>query len=516
MRVAATAESVGAEQPFRELLELGSGGMARVYLADSQAFGLRKLVVLKVPNPEMCADATLRAAFWREAELSAQMNHPNVVQVMAVVEYQGAPVIVMEYLDGVPLSLALRRAGGYLSLRLRMHVLSQVLSGLHHFHELKDLDGTPLNAVHRDVSPQNIMMLHDGPVKVLDFGIAKVSAADGTATRAGIVKGKLQYMAPEQLFGAGQIDRRADVFAVGVMLWEAVASRRMWRNRTDVDIARSLAIGEIPGLLPATPGVPADVLEIVRRATDPARENRFATAQDMQHAIERALTEHEWLVQPRELAEFMAQHFGESRRERQDEIACKLRTLRESGTSPRTFLRAHLAQQSATAISEVGIATGASSVIVVPPRRPAVRWWLWAAAALLILVGVWIARTSARSSTNAASAQAETPPPGHEESALDGRSPEPRQKHGDSASENPSRQATSPPTAAAPPPASAASATRANPPPERTATARTRRSARATPKSKPASTTPSRAARNCNPPYFFSADGVKTYKPECF
>ena len=138
---------------YRQLFELGRGGMAKVYLAESLASGIRKLVVLKVLNPELSANAEMRALFRREAELAAQMNHPNVVQVMEVVEYRESPFIVMEYLDGAPLSTIIKRAGQQLSLALHLQILCQVLRGLHHFHELRDLDGSPLNGVHRDVSP---------------------------------------------------------------------------------------------------------------------------------------------------------------------------------------------------------------------------------------------------------------------------------------------------------------------------------------------------------------------------
>src|SRR5512133_2836539 len=285
---------------YRRLFELGRGGMARVYLAESVVSGIRKLVVLKVLNPEFCADPEMRALFRREAELSAQMNHPNVVQVMAVVEYGNTPVIVMEYLDGTPLSLLLKEAGERLPLPLHMHVLSQVLAGLHHFHELRDLDGAPLNTVHRDVSPQNVMVLHDAPVNALDFGSDKINATNNQVTRSGTIKGKLHYMPPEQLFGESGVDRRADVFAVGVMLWEAVADRRMWEGKTEIELLRSLATGALPNLRDVAPSVPEAVLEIVKRATNLDRKNRFGTAQEMRAAIDRVLAQEGWMVQPRE------------------------------------------------------------------------------------------------------------------------------------------------------------------------------------------------------------------------
>jgi hypothetical protein len=313
-------ETRSLERDYRVLFELGRGGMARVYLAESLLSGLRKLVVLKVLNGELCANPHLRAAFRREAELSAHMNHPNIVQVLQVVEHAQTPVIVMEHLDGVALSHLLRHVRDKLPLPLHLSIFSQVLAGLHHFHELRDLDGASLNGVHRDVSPQNIFVLHDGPVKVLDFGIAKVSQTDEQVTRAGVVKGKLHYMPPEQFLGEAEVDRRADIFAVGVMLWEAVARRRMWQGKSESEVLRSLAMAVIPTLRDAAPEAPEALLEIVESATSVDRERRFPTAHAMQGAIDRAMVEQGWFVGARDLADFMHVHFGEARRAQELQI----------------------------------------------------------------------------------------------------------------------------------------------------------------------------------------------------
>jgi serine/threonine protein kinase len=305
--------------------------MAKVYLAESLASGIRKLVVLKVLNPELGLNSEMRALFRREAELAAQMNHPNVVQVMEVVEQRESPFIVMEYLDGASLSTIIKRAGGQLPLSLHLQILCQVLLGLHHFHELRDLDGSPLNGVHRDVSPQNIMVLHDGPVKVLDFGIAKVSATDVQATRSGIIKGRIQYMPPEQILGASSLDRRADLFAVGVILWEAVARRRMWEGKTEVELFRALATGTLPNLREFAPGAPESIMRLVQRATDVDPDKRFVNALEMRAAIEEASAKEGLLSRPHELALFMAGHFGETRREEQLQIKAALRGELDSG-----------------------------------------------------------------------------------------------------------------------------------------------------------------------------------------
>ncbi len=320
MSAAALVERSYVRRAYRQLFELGRGGMARVYLAESLASGVRKLVVLKALNPNLSADPEMREAFRREAELSAQMNHPNVVQVMEVVEYAQTPIIVMEYLDGITLSSLLKRARKDLPLSLHLNVLSQVLAGLHHFHELRDLEGSPLNAVHRDVSPQNIMVLHEGGVKVLDFGIAKVSAPSDHATRTGIIKGKIHYMPPEQLLGRAALDRRADIFAVGVMVWEAAAGRRLWQGSTEIELVRNLASGAVPSLREHAPNVPDAIVQLTERAMSVDCARRFATAKDMQAALDRALADLGWFVRPRELADFMSRHFGASREAQEQKI----------------------------------------------------------------------------------------------------------------------------------------------------------------------------------------------------
>jgi serine/threonine-protein kinase len=302
----------GIRKRFRTLLEIGRGGMAQVFLAESVSFDVRKLVVLKVLNNELAAYPEMRAAFRREADITARMNHPNVVQVFEVVEHAGQTIIVMEYLEGLPLSRVMRHTR--LPLALHMDVLSQVLGGLHHFHELRDLDDSPLDAVHRDISPQNVVLLHDGVAKVLDFGVAKFTAGDPERTRSGLVKGKIQYMPPEQLLGDSGVDRRADIFAVGVMMWEALAARRLWNGAPERDVMRALARGEIPALRDVNPDVPAELEEIVNQALQPEAELRFQTAKDMQTALEQAMPATVGLVHSRDLALFMHEHFGDARK----------------------------------------------------------------------------------------------------------------------------------------------------------------------------------------------------------
>jgi eukaryotic-like serine/threonine-protein kinase len=538
---AAAFDQTDPRRAYRQLFELGRGGMAKVYLAESLASGIRKLVVLKVLNPELSANVEMRALFRREAELAAQMNHPNVVQVMEVVEYRESPFIVMEYLDGAPLSTIIRRAGKQLSLALYLQIFCQVLRGLHHFHELRDLDGTPLNGVHRDVSPANIMVLHDGPVKVLDFGIAKISAADVQATRSGIIKGRIQYMPPEQILGSATIDRRADIFALGVMLWEAVAGRRMWEGKTEVELFRALATGAVPNLRDFAPTAPHSIVDVVKRAAiEP--ENRFANALEMLAAIEDAAARDFLQTRPHELASFMASHFGEAREEEQRQIKAALRgemgteSLELSDSRQRAIPVNLLGEPARNSDEPVELQELQSSQTFRVRHRGRSVAMAAAALAALAVIGTWALRSPAPASAPVSAAQPAPPKtvmfevqalPAGAEILLDGKllgtnhfaGPQPfanrkvslevrASGHLSEHKELVLTRDMSVQIVLAPDPALASAA--APVPPADSAAPSPRLSTQA------GARVVKKPSGKCNPPYVFAADGVKTYKPECF
>jgi serine/threonine-protein kinase len=251
--------------------------------------------------------------FMNEARLAARLNHPNIVQTNEVFEHQGLPILVMEHLQGQALSEVLSRARGRQKFPLTMHlrVISDVLSGLHYSHELRDFDGTPLNVVHRDMSPHNVFVTFDGQVKLLDFGIAKL-AGSHVETETGVIKGKIRYMSPEQITGEN-VDSRADLFAVGVMLWEAAAEARMWAGKSEATIMNHLLNGEVPSPKSVNPGV-SDALErIVMKALASRAADRYASAAELQSELDDYVTSLGTQVRPRDIGKAVSDLFQEER-----------------------------------------------------------------------------------------------------------------------------------------------------------------------------------------------------------
>src|SRR5215468_860759 len=277
------------EGKYRVLVELGQGGTVIVYLAVARGpSGFNKLVVLKALKKNLANDPEFRNMFLNEARLAARLNHPNIVQTNEVAEDEGVPVIVMEYLEGQPLSnILIRGRTGALSLAAHLRIITDSLAGLHYAHEVTDFDGTPLGVVHRDMTPHNVFVTFEGQVKVLDFGIAKLGTSM-IETQAGVIKGKLRYMPPEQISGEA-IDRRADIYAVGVMLWEAAAGERLWKGHSDATIMNRVLNGEIPSPREKKPEIPEELERICMKALAADRNNRYPTAADLESDLEALL-----------------------------------------------------------------------------------------------------------------------------------------------------------------------------------------------------------------------------------
>jgi eukaryotic-like serine/threonine-protein kinase len=301
---------------YRILAELGRGGMATVFLAVIRGpGGIGKLVVLKALLPELASDPQALAMFLDEARLGTQLNHSNVVQTYEVGTEGDRHVIVMEYLAGQSLSTVLQKAataGTPLRPEHYLHVLLGVLDGLHYAHELRGLDGAAMTLVHRDVSPQNTLICYDGQVKVLDFGIAKV-ANSTTDTATGLLKGKMSYMAPEQMAGS-ELDRRADIFAVGCMLWGMAAGRKLWKDTPNVKIFRRVMDGEIPSPKTVNSACDPELERIVMKALAHDPDKRYSTALELHDELLRYGQRFE-IPRAKDVGAFVSSLFREQRQE---------------------------------------------------------------------------------------------------------------------------------------------------------------------------------------------------------
>ena len=482
---------------YRIVLPLGQGGTADVYLAVADGpSGFTKLVVVKVLRKSLASDSEFRMMFVSEARLAARLHHPNIVQTNEVIEVDGAPVLVMEYLDGQPLSQVIVRGkqGGF-TLAMQLRVLADALAGLHAAHELADFDGTPLGVVHRDVSPHNLFVTIEGQAKVLDFGIAKLERSM-VETEVGTVKGKLRYMAPEQVAG-DKLDRRADVYAAGVILWEALTGERMWKGSSEGEIRARVLAGDLPLSETARPDVPETLARICRRALSRAPGDRHATARQLADELDAAMSELGLAASQREIGAMVARLFEDIRGETKRTIETKLgRASMATGlpavsdTGETRILRSGTGDRRRRA-TIIGVSVGAVALIGVAAAR--------LTAERTAVESVAPAAAAAQTAVPAPAAAVTTPP-----TNLTATSPDATAKPDE------------PTAAAAPKPARATGgATRA-------ALKRAQAAGvSAEPTPAPAGTTvraeggsPAPAA-DCAHPFFVDANGIMRFRPEC-
>ncbi len=298
---------------YEVLARLATGGAASIFLARQPgAAGFQKLVVLKTLLPERASDQDFVRMFLDEARLAARLQHPNCVQIYDLGRVKDVYYISMEYIFGETLWNLLTTVTR-LKTPLPPHhvaaIVANVCDGLHHAHELKDKVGKPLNLVHRDVSPQNVMVSFEGQTKVVDFGIAKAET-DRPPTVAGIVKGKFSYMSPEQITG-NPVDRRSDIYSLGIVMFECLASRRLYRGDTPEEIARLILEHRAPRLRDVVPEVPPALDEICARALARQPNRRFQTASAMAGAFREFLDSIRYTGGAPVISRLMTERFGE-------------------------------------------------------------------------------------------------------------------------------------------------------------------------------------------------------------
>jgi len=299
--------------------EIASGGMATVHIGRLLGpVGFNRTVAFKRLHDQYVRDVEFVSMFLDEARLAARIHHPNVVSTLDVVTSGRELFLVMEYVPGESLSRLVRAAAAQaqpIPVSISLAVMAGVLMGLHAAHDAKNERGVPLNIVHRDVSPQNILVGADGIPRVLDFGIAMAGERIHT-TRAGEVKGKSAYLAPEQLM-AMPVDRRTDVFAAGIVLWETLTGQRLFLGESVAKTYLNILDRPAPAPSSVVPGISPELDEIVLRALNIDPPQRFATAQDMALALEHAGN----LATSRQVGAWVERMAGEALAERASVVA---------------------------------------------------------------------------------------------------------------------------------------------------------------------------------------------------
>jgi len=321
---------------YELLVPLASGGMAQVWVARlAGEHGFTRLVAVKTMRPEHAESDAFRRMFLDEARLAARIAHANVVEVLDLGEEgEGIVYLAMTLVEGDSVAglLKARRKIGARGLPhgIAARVVGDVLAGLHAAHELGDEEGRPLQLVHRDVSPHNVLVGLDGIAKIADFGVAKARSRLADETEAGQVKGKFAYMAPEQL-ERREVDRRSDVFSTGVVLWEALTGEKLFAGIDLIDTIARIRETSIPDVRDVAPDVPARIAEVTAKALERDRARRFASAAEMGDALEAAARECGAIASAKEVGALVEGLCGEEIQRRREAARDAVRAVTRGG-----------------------------------------------------------------------------------------------------------------------------------------------------------------------------------------
>ena len=297
---------------YQLLQKIAVGGMAELYRAKvTRDHGFEKLVAIKKILPHLTDQGNLVKAFIDEAKLAAHLQHENIVQIYDFGSIEGEYFIAMEYLFGKDLRKLTDKAEKTavpLGLENTLYIISRICAGLDYSHNLKDLQGEPLNIIHRDINPQNIFLTYEGQVKIIDFGIAKAASHNST-THEGLIKGKLAYMSPEQATGK-TIDHRSDIFSTGIIFYELLAGRRMFEGET-MEAYSKVREAQYEPLDTLVPDLPARLHEVVEGALAKDPDQRYQTCGEMLADLEECIFELSVRTNGRSFATFVKEFFKE-------------------------------------------------------------------------------------------------------------------------------------------------------------------------------------------------------------
>lgn len=323
---------------YEFLVPIAQGGMAAVWAARQRGSrGFSKTVAVKTMLPSISDDPRFEQMFLDEARIASRIRHPNVAEILDLGEQDDVLYLVMEWVDGEPLSLVRHTAveNAPFPLPIAVKIITDACSGLHAAHELIDEESKLVGLVHRDISPQNILVGYDGVVKLVDFGVAKTAGKSAETTHAGQVKGKPPYMSPEQALGK-PVDRRTDLFALGIVLYQLTTGRHPMRGETDVITLHNI-ISNIPIVLPSklNPAIPAALDQIIMKSLRRDPEDRYQTAREFELALEQAAHEHLPRVRTEEVGEFVTRLLGQHGEDRRAAVRESIRQADERGLAAR-------------------------------------------------------------------------------------------------------------------------------------------------------------------------------------
>jgi serine/threonine-protein kinase len=404
--------------PYRLCLELGSGGMASVYLAalDDGRRERDRYVALKVIHPHLAKQRGFMEMFADEADVASRIRHPNVCRVFDF-DVDGWPYIAMEYLLGESLAKVhrtlSRRADSDPGSRAAKTALAlaQACAGLHAAHELSDDEGEPLEVVHRDVSPENIFLTYDGVAKIVDFGVAAM-VGKRHRTQTGVVKGKFAYLAPELLNPQAKVDRRADIWSLGVVAWELLTAQRLFRRDSAVDTLRAILDMPLKPPSEVCPGLPDSLDAVVMGALSRDPAERHPTARELARELAQCAIGAGQINVHSDLADWMSELFPGGRARRQGHLDLAARSvigeapqfgdeapLSRRRAEPRTKTSTTHATPAGPTVADPVLARDGSSAVRKPPSRSRLAVLVAGAGAIAIAVagafGGWVAHLSA-------------------------------------------------------------------------------------------------------------------------
>jgi len=295
--------------PYILQKKIAQGGMAELFLADFvREDGFRRIVAIKKILPHLIENSEFIRMFIREARLAALLQHPNIVQINDFGKFQNVYFISMEYVRGKNLAEISAEAKNGLSVDQSVFLVSQISRGLQYSHSKRDdKTGEPLNIVHRDISPQNILVSFQGEVKISDFGISK-ARSEPSLTLAGVIKGKLSYMSPEQALGRS-VDHRADIYALGIVFYEILSGKKLYQFGSDIEAIRFIPEKKIAPIIKLRPDIPDELNRIVMKCLEKDKKSRYQSALELHNDLIRFKTKLNITYDRSNLADFMEKHF---------------------------------------------------------------------------------------------------------------------------------------------------------------------------------------------------------------